>query len=283
MRFLQIGKKLYLEPWSIDPRVHRLLCGIYEAHVTGEAHQPGGSASAFLIEEKKEDEGQPFMAGDINVIPIHGVISRKVSGIMKSSGMCDVQLLETFVADAVADDNVKGILLDIDSPGGLVVGVREAAQVIASACETKPVVAFTDGDMCSAAYWLGCGADAIYATGAAETGSIGIYLAFLDSSRRDEMQGLKLELFKTGKYKGMGLRGLALTDEQRAFLEADVQQVYSWFKDAVNLKRNIPASAMEGQCFYSEDALEVGLIDRIGSLDDAMQEVHDLADLRCST
>jgi ClpP class serine protease len=91
--------------------------------------------------------------------------------------------------------------------------------------------------MASAAYWIGVTADAIFAEPSAEIGSIGVYSAFLDESRAFEMEGLKTELFKTGKYKGMGMPGLPLTEDQRALIQAEVDRVNKQFARVEQVKK----------------------------------------------
>jgi protease-4 len=110
-----------------------------------------------------------------------------------------------------------------------------------------------------------------------QTGSIGVYQAFLDESRAMEMSGRSVELFTTGKFKGMGISGMPLTGEQRDMLQARVDQVFGWFKEAVAAGRGaVPAEAMQGQAFYGEDARKVNLVDMVGTRGDAMDELKAL-------
>jgi len=278
MKFARIAQILYTEPWLITPVMHHRLCEIFQAHVDGSAHDIDGIVNAFKHddeEEKKRSNGFQSLS-NFAIITIHGVIGRKVGDMEKSSGVLDINDVEHALKAALIDDSVEGIMLDIDSPGGAVTGVPELATFIQGVSEHKPIVAFTDGQMNSAAFWLASGADAIIATKSSEIGSIGVFLAILDRSKEFDMKGLKPELIKSGEFKGMGLPGLPLSDSHRAVLQAGVDKVFAWFSAAVNEKRSIPAEAMDGRSFFAEDAIKFDLIDKVGNIEDAFMELEDM-------
>jgi signal peptide peptidase SppA len=190
--------------------------------------------------------------------------------------VADVLDIERAVDSAVAS-GAKGILLSFDSPGGGVSCVPELAAKLAAVNKTVPLVAYADGLCCSAAYWLASQASLIVSGKTAQSGSIGVYQAFLDRSREMELAGRKVELFSTGKFKGMGLTGLPLSDDQRAMLQSRVDQVFGWFKSAVADGRGkVPDEAMQGQSYYGEDARKENLVDMIGSREDAVEELKAL-------
>jgi len=272
MKFLNILQKLYCEPWAIVPEMHKQLCDIVDAHISGAAHEAGGIVS--LIDEDQSKKKLFTVVEDIAVIKIDGVIAKRVSEIARSSGVTDLDMLIEGLLQVKKRDDICGVLLDVNSPGGSVTGVPEAAEVISDLATIKPVVAYTDMMMASAAFWLSAGASEIIASQSAMVGSIGVYMAFLDVSRQLEKEGKKLELFKTGKFKAIGFPGTSLTDEQREHLQAEVDMVFTWFKAAVLKNRVVPNEAMEGQTFMAEDAKRNGLIDGIGTVEDAMQELR---------
>ncbi len=292
----RIMTALYCQPWLITATMHQRLCEIARDHLTGQAHGVNGRASEehkrehgpvagksaseplewweieydTMYGKERRPNGVSFSDG-VAVFDVGGVIGRKFSSFLNSSGVTSVDVLSRMVSDAAADDRVSALVLDIDSPGGTVTGVPETANAIARAAARKPVIAYTGGLMASAAYWIGVTADAIFAEPSAEVGSIGVYSAFLDESRAFEMEGLKTELFKTGKYKGMGIPGLPLTDDQRALIQAEVDTVFGWFKGAVRANRGqVSDDLMQGQTLFGEDAKAANLIDRIGTLDEAI-------------
>jgi signal peptide peptidase SppA len=164
---------------------------------------------------------------------------------------------------AESRDDVKAVLLDIDSPGGMVTGTPELADQI-EACD-KPVFAWSDGLMASAAYWLGVSADQVYTSSTAEVGSIGVYLPWRDSSKMMEDRGIKTEVFRAGKFKGMGYPGTSLNDEQRALLQAEVDDIYDLFASHVQRNRlgRVNKETMQGQTFRGKNAIKHSLIDGV--------------------
>jgi ClpP class serine protease len=137
-------------------------------------------------------------------------------------------------------------------------------------------VAHASGVMASAAYWLASQATMIVSEPSAQSGSIGIYHAFLDESRHFAAEGLNVELFKSGKFKGAGIRGLPLNDEQRAYIQARVDKIFGWFKADLAVNRDIPESAMDGRVFFSDEAVVLDLIDAIGDEAAALAELTAL-------
>lgn len=275
MKFTNILYKLYVDPWAIVPAMHRTLCDIVRDHVTGAAHEVGGRAETFI---PKESSGAPIdqQANGIARIEIAGVIGRRLGDIEKSSGGLDLLDVSKAIQAAVDNPKVGGILLVFDSPGGVVAGVPETAEQIRMAAKQKPVVALASGLMASAAYWLGSQATMVMAESSGQVGSIGVYQAFLDESRNYASDGLTVELFKSGKFKGMGISGLSLTDDQREYMQGRVDKIFGWFKTAVNTNRDIPESAMDGRVFFADEALDLDMIDAIGDEAAAIAELRAL-------
>jgi len=297
-KLVRVLTALYCEPWLITPQMHKTLCDIAGKHAAGgdiEAAQHEVAAAmkakpakrdyaVVEVEELDEDDprGRPKKLGDVAVIPVEGVIGRKFSRSLYSSGVTSIDVFERLVRTAAEDEQVDAITLLFDSPGGLVMGVPEAARAIAWAREAKPVIAFADGLMDSAAYWLASQTDAVYATESADVGSVGVYIALLDSQRWEEMQGFKTELFKSGRFKGMGYPGTSLSDEQREMLQGIVDDVAAKFKAAVARGRGgqVPDEAMQGQSFGVEEALVYGLIDSVTDAETAIRDAARLARIR---
>jgi len=167
-------------------------------------------------------------------------------------------------------------MLEIDSPGGMVTGVPEAAMTINAAI--KPTMAYNAGLMDSAAYWLASQTNLIFATPSARTGSIGAYIALLDSSVYFEREGLAMEVFKSGADKGMGLPGTKLTDSQRERLQTRIDRIGAEFRGAVATGRGvaIPAAYMEGDDYDAQEAITGKLIDGIGTAAAAMEALLEM-------
>ena len=166
---------------------------------------------------------------------------------------------------------ISGVILDIDSGGGSVQGVIEASQAVRELHEQKPVVTFTDGLMASASYWVGSQGTTIVATPSSRIGSIGVYVPVVDCSAQYKDQGVDVSVITNaeGIHKGAGLEGTSLTSEQQDQIQAEVDEIYAEFRDAVLSVRTVPSDAMQGQAFMGKRAKEKNLIDAVGSIEDA--------------
>lgn len=280
-KLIRVMTALVCEPWLLTPQMHSTLTDIVRAHSDCGASE--AAQHAIAAQTKANPLKRSFILVDNTaVIPCEGVIGRKFDNILYSSGVTSIDIFQRLVDTASSDENVESILLVFDSPGGIVTGTPEAAAAVAKARAVKPVIAFADGLCDSAAYWIASQADYIYATPSADIGSIGCYLAVLDESRSREMEGIRTELFKSGKFKGMGYPGTTLNDEQRAMLQAGVDRIARQFKAAVNSgrKKVIAEEVMQGQSFAVEEAKLVGLIDEITDIGTALRDCSRLKTMR---
>ena len=192
-------------------------------------------------------------------------------------GACNTGELINAVQEATVRPDIEAIFLDIDSPGGSVNGTPELAQAVAEASKMKYVYAFSAGQMCSAAYWVASQADAIYSTPSARVGSIGVILPVVDSSAAFEQAGLKVEVFAAGKFKSAGTPGTSLTDDQREWLQAEVEETAADFRAAILARgRKIPDEAMEGQTFSGRKAMRLNLAGVVTSRADALDRLRTL-------
>lgn len=225
------------------------------------------AANAGAIEETLQlifgRKPEPYKAGKVGVIPLRGVIGKGLSRLESLTGAADVDDFTSALEMMEEDEEVEYILVDISSPGGTVTGVEEAASRLARS--SKPTVAFTDTEAASAAYWIGSAADRFVATPSATVGSIGVYMAIPDLSKAFEMQGVRMDVIKSGSLKGAGIPGTSLSDAQRADLQAQVEEIHAEFKASVRGKRSMVADEdMEGQVFSGKTAARKGLVTGLG-------------------
>ncbi len=171
------------------------------------------------------------------------------------------------VAAAVADSQVRAVVLLIASPGGLVSGCKELGDFIRDAGQKKHIYAYADGTMCSAAYWLGSAARHIAAPVTASVGSIGVRTVHIDWSKWNEQAGLAFTHLAAGAYKALGNEDEPLSDKAKAVYQDRLDRLYSIFVDSVAMNLGVDtdkALAMaDGRVFLGEEALEKGLIHRI--------------------
>jgi signal peptide peptidase SppA len=216
--------------------------------------------------------GYSFNNG-VAVICIQGQMTKGRS----SFGGCCIVDTRRAVRKAVADPNVKSIMLYIDSPGGTVAGTADLAADVAEADKTKPVYAYIDDLGASAAYWVACQSRHIYSNTTAMVGSIGTYTVLEDSTAADAQTGLKYEVISTGMFKGLGADG-AVTDALRQDVQRLIDDTNSHFLAAVADGRGFSDKQVrelaDGRVHVGDKAKELGLIDEVASLDAAMQAIQ---------
>jgi len=280
MRDIHILKKLTSEPWLMTPAMHRTCLDLALKHAERKAMEDDGDS------QDSQDAIDLLVAppiseriGEIMKINVVGIIGQHLSLMEKLCGAVDCIEIGNEITKALADESVKGILLCLDSPGGMVVGTPELASIVKQAAAVKPLVAFTDSEMCSAAYWIACGAEEIFASQSAVVGSIGAYMMWLDSSEAYKMNGFKMQVFADGKYKAAGVDGTTLTDEQKTDWQKGVDAISNKFKETVLASRKVEPETMQGQCFYGFEAVENGLIDSNKSLDEVITYLGELIQL----
>lgn len=282
MRSTTINQRLLgmlSDVWLIKPSAHSTLKDSLLASLTRAADS--GSAAAPVL-SPDQPERQFELRGNLAVIPVGGILMRKFSESLNDWGVTSTDVFERMVRVAGNDRDVGAVMLLFDSPGGYCVGIPEAARAVAAAAEAKPVIAYADGQMDSAAYWLASQASAIYATESAEVGCIGAYQVHVDLSRLYANEGYDVKVFRSGPHKGMGLPSRHLQDDQADMLQADVDATAAKFKAAVRTgrQRDIADDTMQGQCFNAPDALSRGLIDGIVDIDLALRDAEAMARMK---
>jgi signal peptide peptidase SppA len=191
------------------------------------------------------------------------------------SGGTSVERFTGWLRAAVADPQIKNILIDADSPGGTVPGVPELADEIYKAKESKPIIAVANAEAASAAYWIISQASEIVVSPSAEVGSIGVFAAHQDISKAAEMRGVHTSLISAGKFKTEANPFEPLTDEARASLQSKVNDYYGQFTKAVARGRNVGQQQVEngfgeGRMVSARQAVAQGMADRIATMDQTL-------------
>ena len=242
------------------------------------AKQHADTASAFglpeMIAQFFGEKPKAYKAGRVGVVPLRGVVGKSLTPIDRMTGAVDLDDFYNDLDEMENDEEVEFIIVDISSPGGTVTGVEEAAARLARS--SKPTVAFTDTEAASAAYWIGSAADRFVATPSATVGSIGVYMAIPDLSEAYRQAGVEMQVIKAGKLKGAGIEGTKLSDEQKADLQAQVNELHADFKASVRGKRKmVKDEDMEGQVFSGKVAARKGLVTGLASsLRDLVAELN---------
>ena len=208
--------------------------------------------------EKTNEEPEVESGGSVRVIQIRGVLMRDCEGWFPWA--TDTEEIEELLEEAENDNNVSAVVLDIDSPGGAVNGSVELAEFVAGM--TKPVVTYTAGDCCSAAYWIAASSDLILIRSTSTVASVGVYSALLDVSVMYEQLGVKTELFKSGDQKAAGYPGTTLTDAQRAVIQGEVDALGDQFRTAViGFRPEVDIEMLDGRSVSGIQAIEAGFAD----------------------
>ena len=179
--------------------------------------------------------------------------------------------------------NVKSIVLRIESPGGAVGASQEIFTEVKRTSAIKPVVASMGSLGASGGYYAALGADTIIANPGTMTGSIGVIIKFPNLAGLYEKIGYKSEVIKSGPLKGVGASDRPLSEEERVLMQDLIINVYNQFVRDTAAARSMPEetvrSLADGRIYTGEQALEIGLIDRLGNFTDAITLAADLGGL----
>lgn len=231
---------------------------------------------------------RPEATDQIAVIPVHGAISKRESIWSELLGGTALDTFGAQLQHAADTEQIKAIVLHVDSPGGGVYGIDEAAQLLAEVNKRKPVIAFADGLAASAAYWLIAGASHIVATPSAELGSIGVYAVHFDESRMLDQLGVTPTLIKAGEFKAEANPYQPLSDEDREALQSRIDTHYQRFVSRVAKGRGISASKVrdtfgKGRVLDATQAEAVGMATEIGGWPEVLRLAHTEARTRTHT
>jgi len=264
-----------------------LLCHpLYAEKVFADLHAPDHSPEAF--DRMRGEDGASGYGGyrienGTALVPIMGSLISRGTFAGPRFGMTSYEGLRSELRAATADAAVSRIALLIDSPGGAVSGIDATAAAILTAAQRKPVTAYVQGMAASAAYWLASQADEIVASPLAEIGSIGVVSAHVDVSKAMESYGIKVTLLHSGARKIDGNPYEPLPDDVRAEWLKSLDALRLQFAAAVADGRGIKAEqalATEAATYLAEEAQGLGLIDRIGFLDDELNPAQSATILR---
>jgi signal peptide peptidase SppA len=213
--------------------------------------------------------------GGVAVLPLFGVVAQRMDMMTAMSGGTSTERMGAQIDAALANPDVRALVLNVDSPGGTIEGVPELARRIFDARGAKPIVAIANATMASAAYWIGSAADEVVVTPSGTVGSIGVYTVHTDTSKADEQAGVAKTVIRAGRFKAEGIGGLPLSDEARTALQDRVDEFYGMFVNDVARQRGVTAEAVrngygQGAVLGARGALAAGLVDRIATLDETV-------------
>ncbi len=218
--------------------------------------------------------------------PSHIGISGAEIGVVEVKGTIrSSDTLVKWIKRLREDADIKGILLRVDSPGGAVGPVQEILEALKKTRKAgKPIVASFGSVAASGGYYVSLASDKIVANPGTITGSIGVIAEFPVVSDLLKKLGIQYEIIKTGKFKDSGTPFRKMKPEEKKLLKGVLMDVYDQFVEEVASARHIPADSVrrlaDGRIFSGRMALKVGLVDTLGSIEDAVNILKKLAGIK---
>lgn len=274
-RYSHVLQAVVDTPWAILPAKFAAIRDLLALRATGvrltadEIQQHIGAAPTG---------GGARSVGSVAVLPLRGTLIPRADLMTEMSGGTSLERWTAAFRQAVADPGVSAIVLDVDSPGGSVFGVQEAADVVYKARGGKPVAAVANSLMASAAYWIGVAADELVVTPSGEVGSIGVFGAHEDMSQALQQAGVTVSLISAGKFKTEGNPFEPLSADARDAMQSRVNDYYQAFTQAVARGRNTNVAAVragfgEGRVVGARQAVTLGMADAVGTLDETINRL----------
>jgi signal peptide peptidase SppA len=276
----RFATEIHGRPWMMHPAALGAMCEIIASASPSLPAETQRSAARGL---RWLHGGTRVMAASqssrqqksVAVLGLYGVTDKRESWILDLMGGTSTDRFGMAFDDAMNDPNVKGVVIDTDSPGGSAIGTYELSKRICDARDKKPIVAVSNSEMNSAAYYIASAAHAIVATPSSSTGSIGVWSAAMEYSKALEQDGMKVHVWRSSGSPNKApflpwqeFSQTAIEEEQQ-----EVDRIYGEFLASVARNRgvtvaNAQKSFGEGRTFHAKAAIEAGMVDRIGSLED---------------
>lgn len=266
-----VASRLTGRPWAIAPvRLEGLLGGA--------ATLAGGGDLPPWLQTVTRPRGDTVTESGIAVIPIMGPLVARGDWLTTALGATEYGAIADALVAAADDPAVRGILLEVDSPGGEVGGLFDLVEAIRTIKQSsgKPLWAVASETALSAAYAIASAADQITVTRTGELGSVGVVAVHLDASGADAMAGLKWTLIHAGTRKTDGNPHEPLSPRATADLQDDVDALYDDLVTLVAANRGVSSAAVratEAAIYRGEKAVKAGLADRVGTLAQAIADL----------
>ncbi len=230
---------------------------------------------AFHGDDDEDGERHRLLSVEkgIATVMVHGSLTHVDSYWNRYFGITSYNEIRNAIVEAIEDEDVNKILLDIDSPGGSVKGLGELADFIKSAREHKPISTYISGSAFSAAYWIASVTEKISGPKMSEAGSIGVIAILAEMVKMFKNAGVEIHVFRAGKFKALGNPYEKLSDKGKEIIQGKLDKTEEFFLDAVSENRNIPRDKVksrvgEGLTFFASDAVANGLMDEVISFDE---------------
>jgi len=225
-------------------------------------------------------ESAPTMTGlgdAVAVIRLDGTITSGGAGYLAALGVTP-EYVAGLLEQATANPAIKAVVVRVNSPGGSVVASDEIYHALLGF--EKPVVVWMGEMAASGGYYIACGSDYVFAHPDTLTGSIGVVSQFFNVDELLDEVGVDVVIITSGPHKDIGSPFRDMTEEEQALWEEIVDETYSEFVALVAQARDLPLDKVrelaDGSVYTGRQALELGLVDEVGMLDDAIAKAAEL-------
>ncbi|HVI60124.1 MAG TPA: S49 family peptidase [Luteimonas sp.] len=256
-------------PWVIEPQALETILAI--ADRLGDPQALQAKTGRPL-----ENTRRVVMRDGVAVIPVVGPIFRYANLFTEISGATSTGVLARDIQTALDNDYVRGIVLEMNSPGGEATGINELAKLIRAGAKRKRIVAYGGGSVASGAYWMGAAASEIVIDETAALGSIGVVMSYTDTRKRDEKSDVRTVDIVSSQSPDKRID--PNTDEGRAKVQSLVDTLADVFVAAVADYRKTSVEKVlsdfgRGGVLIGAQAIKAGMADRIGSLESVIAEL----------
>jgi len=270
--------------WAIAPGRLEGLLGSTVALTSG-AEMPSWLQEAMPPQGYKVVPGSSPGTGGIAIVPVLGPLVARGDWLTTLLGASEYGAVAEAVSAAADDQAVRGILLEMDSPGGEVGGLFDLVEEVGAvkARSGKPLWAVASEAALSAAYAIASAADRLYVTRTGEVGSVGVVAVHLDGSGADAMAGLRWTLIGAGARKTDGNPHEPLSPRATADIQADVDHLYDQLVNLVAGNRALDAAVVrttEAAIYRGGSAVGAGLADRVGTMSQALADLEAALDAK---
>jgi capsid assembly protease len=274
-RFESVLATIQAEPWAIEPTHGQRLAALLTRRLSGARATPAELAEAADIRAARDQKRKKPKPAAVAVIPLYGPMVHRADAFDEVSGVVGTATVGQWVDAAANDPAIDAIVLDVDSPGGSVLGTAELAQKVADATKKKKVIAVANGLMASAAYFVGSQASELVASPSSMVGSIGVYQMHLDQSAALAEQGVKITLVSSTPEKVAGNSYEPLTEMGVGQITDTVMGYYKQFVKAVADGRRVNQETVRetfgrGGVVLAREAVAKGMADKVGTLDEVL-------------
>jgi signal peptide peptidase SppA len=269
MRLPHLAARVFNAPLMIQPDKAEAILSVLMPHFAGEVEGPPKPSADIEGTDRKPYK---LTRGGIALVPVMGTLVRRGSYLDAVSGLQSYDSILGQVRTAARDDDVKGVLLQVDSPGGEVAGLFDLADEIAALARIKPVYAAADDSAFSAAYAIASSAERLFVTRSGGVGSVGVIAMHVDQSGADAKAGLVYTPVYAGAHKADLNCHAPLSGDAKARLQAEVDRLYGMFTAHVATARGLPLAkvqATQAGLFFGDEGVTAGLADEVGTIDDA--------------